>query len=223
MFTFLFATPPSGGVPPYTFAWEFWRWCEGRWQRACPRLHEYRHFHRHRDRDRQQGDLRTRLQPPVSVRSVTGTMDGDSSPARICNREPIDIVQNQTAVTADDQQHQSDSDLRPAPATSPIRVACRSARPSAGRRRHSPSPTSAASTTRCRRGLERSAATPAVPVPFTRHTPDGRRSQLRSAHRRSRDADSVYCLSTKASGLSNPKPNSFGFSPITAADTMDST
>jgi hypothetical protein len=99
VYTFAFATPPSGGVPPYTYAWSFGDGAEGS---GIAPSHVYANT----------GDFTAtvtvtdtrgetaRASTGVPVRSVTGRWTATFEGATAPQSEPIDLVQNQTAVTA---------------------------------------------------------------------------------------------------------------------------
>ena len=57
VFTFLFATPPSGGVPPYTFAWNFGDGGAGAGSTPSHAVRQHGQFHGDGDGDRQPGDI----------------------------------------------------------------------------------------------------------------------------------------------------------------------
>jgi hypothetical protein len=98
VFTFLFATPPSGGVPPYTFAWDFG---DGGAGAGSTPSHPYSNPGNFTAMatvtDSAGTSVKTSL--PVSIRTVTGRWTATFTGVAI-NPESIDIVQNQTAVTA---------------------------------------------------------------------------------------------------------------------------
>ena len=108
---------------------EFRRWrgrAPGPSRLTC--LRRRRATSRRRRRSPTAGDRRAGVTLPVSVRSVTGRWIVTFAGIAL-KPEAIDLVQNQTAVTATINETAT-TGSRPAPAASPIRDRCRSARPS---------------------------------------------------------------------------------------------
>jgi hypothetical protein len=99
VYTFVFVTPPSGGVPPYTYAWSFGDGAEGGGSAPSHVFANTGNFTATTTVTDTRG-MSARASADVSVRSVTGrwtaTFAGGTGP----QPEPIDLVQNQTAVTA---------------------------------------------------------------------------------------------------------------------------
>jgi hypothetical protein len=97
VYTFLYSTPPSGGVPPYTFAWNFG---DGGAATGEAPSHAYMNagsFVATATATDSRGMTAT-ASVPVSIRPVTGRWTATIT--GLANPEPIDLVQNQTAVTA---------------------------------------------------------------------------------------------------------------------------
>jgi hypothetical protein len=93
-----FASPPSGGVPPYLFAWNFGDGGEG--AGSAP-THVYPNtgtFTAVATATDSRG-MTTQSSTTVSVRTVTGRWTATFPPSSGLMPEPIDLVQNQTAVT----------------------------------------------------------------------------------------------------------------------------
>jgi hypothetical protein len=98
LYTFLFITPPSGGVPPYTFSWNFG---DGGAAAGNAPSHQYAipgNFVAAATTTDSKG-ISVQASVPVSIRTVTGRWTATFSGVAL-NPEAIDIVQNQTAVTA---------------------------------------------------------------------------------------------------------------------------
>lgn len=98
VFTFQFATPPSGGVPPYTFAWEFGDGGAGAGSAPAHTFTNTGNFTAKATVTDSQGKS-AQVSFPVAVRSVTGRWTASFSGIAIKPLN-IDIVQDQTAVTA---------------------------------------------------------------------------------------------------------------------------
>jgi hypothetical protein len=98
VYTFLFTTPPSGGVPPYTFSWEFGDGAEGAGSAPAHAYMNTGSFTATATATDSRG-ISDKASVPVAVGSVTGTWRATIAGTDL-NREPVDIVQNQTAVTA---------------------------------------------------------------------------------------------------------------------------
>jgi hypothetical protein len=98
VFTFAVA-PPSGGVPPYTFAWNFGDGAEG--AGSAP-THVFANTGLFRVVATATDSAGTSAQASdrVEVRSVTGRWTATLTPATGLQPKPIDLVQNQTAVAA---------------------------------------------------------------------------------------------------------------------------
>jgi hypothetical protein len=98
VFTFLFITPPSGGVPPYTVAWNFGDGGAGAGSTASHPYMSTGNFTATATVTDSAGTS-AKASFPVSIRSVTGRWTASFSGVPL-NPEAIDIVQDQTAVTA---------------------------------------------------------------------------------------------------------------------------
>jgi PKD domain len=98
VFTFA-AAPPSGGVPPYTFAWNFGDGAEG--AGSAP-THVYANTGLFTVVVTATDSAGTSAQASdrVQVRAVTGRWTATLTPPSGLQPKPIDLVQNQTAVTA---------------------------------------------------------------------------------------------------------------------------
>jgi hypothetical protein len=99
VFTFLFVTPPSGGVPPYTFAWNFGDGAAGAAGSAPAHLFMNTGSFTATATVTDTMGTSAAASMPVSIRSVSGRWTVSFGGAAL-NTETIDIVQNQTAVTA---------------------------------------------------------------------------------------------------------------------------
>jgi len=98
VYTFLFTTPTSGGVPPYTFSWDFG---DGSMGAGSAPSHAYTNagnFTATATATDSRG-ISDRASAPVFIRNVTGEWIATLQNTTF-NHEPINIVQNQTAVTA---------------------------------------------------------------------------------------------------------------------------
>jgi hypothetical protein len=99
VYTFAFTTPPSGGVPPYTYAWSFGDGADGAGS-APSHLYTSTGNFTARVTVADTRGISAQAAATVAVRSVTGhwiaTFEGGAVPLA----EAIDLVQNQTAVTA---------------------------------------------------------------------------------------------------------------------------
>jgi hypothetical protein len=98
VFTFLYTNPPSGGVSPYTFSWKFGDGGDG--AGASP-SHAYMNpgsFVAVATATDSQGKTAT-ASVPVSIRNVTGRWTVKFDGVAL-NPEPIDVVQNATALAA---------------------------------------------------------------------------------------------------------------------------
>jgi hypothetical protein len=98
VFSFLFATPPSGGVPPYTVAWNFGDGGAGAGTVAAHAYAAPGNFTAVATVTDSKGATAT-ASLPVSVRTVTGRWAVNFSGIAL-KPEAIDIVQDGTAVTA---------------------------------------------------------------------------------------------------------------------------
>jgi len=98
VFSFLFATPPSGGVPPYTVAWNFGDGGAGAGTVAAHAFTAPGNFTATATVTDSKGTS-AQATFPVSIRSVTGRWNVTFSGIAL-KPEAIDIVQDQTAVTA---------------------------------------------------------------------------------------------------------------------------
>jgi hypothetical protein len=98
VYTFLFTTPSSGGVAPYTFMWDFGDGAAGAGSAPSHAYMNTGNFTATVTATDSRG-ISDKASVPVVVRSVTGTWRATIAGTDL-NREPIDIVQNQTAVTA---------------------------------------------------------------------------------------------------------------------------
>ena len=99
VFSFVYAPLPSGGVPPYTFMWNFGDGAQG--TGAAP-THVYLNtgtFTAAATAIDSRG-MTAQASAEVIVRNVTGRWIARFPPASGLAPEPIDLVQNQTAVTA---------------------------------------------------------------------------------------------------------------------------
>ena len=98
VYTFLFTTAPSGGVPPYTYAWVFGDGATGAGSAPSHTYTNTGNFTATATVTDTRG-ISVQASVPVSIRSVTGrwtvTFGGI-----LLKPEAIDIVQDQTAVTA---------------------------------------------------------------------------------------------------------------------------
>jgi hypothetical protein len=98
LFTFQLVTPPSGGVPPYTISWNFG---DGMAGAGSAPSHQYTNTGGFTATatvtDSKGTSAQTSL--PVSIGSATGRWTATYTGIAL-NPEAIDIVQNQTAVTA---------------------------------------------------------------------------------------------------------------------------
>ncbi len=98
VFDFLFATPPSGGVPPYTVSWNFGDGGAGAGTVAPHAFTAPGNFTTVATVTDSKGTS-AQASFPVAVRSVTGRWTVNFSGIAL-KPEGIDIVQDQTAVTA---------------------------------------------------------------------------------------------------------------------------
>jgi len=98
VFSFLFATPPSGGVPPYTVAWNFGDGGAGAGTVAAHAYAAPGNFTAVATVTDSKGSTAT-ASLPVSVRTVTGRWTVNFSGIAL-KPEAMDIVQDGTAVTA---------------------------------------------------------------------------------------------------------------------------
>jgi hypothetical protein len=98
LFTFLLATPPSGGVPPYTFSWNFGDGGAGAGSTPSHAYTDPGNFTATVIVTDTKGTT-AQASAPVSIRSATGRWTATFSGVTL-NSEAIDIVQNQAAVTA---------------------------------------------------------------------------------------------------------------------------
>ena len=99
VYTFSFATPPSGGVPPYTFAWNFG---DGEMGAGSVASHLYMNtgsFTATAIATDSRG-ISAQASAGVSIRSVNGRWTATFPAGSGLNPEPIDLIQDQTAVTA---------------------------------------------------------------------------------------------------------------------------
>jgi hypothetical protein len=98
VYTFLFGTAPSGGVPPYTVAWNFG---DGGAGAGITSSHAYAstgNFTAMATVTDSRG-ITAQASMPVAIRGVTGRWTANFTGIAL-KPEAIDIVQNQTAVTA---------------------------------------------------------------------------------------------------------------------------
>jgi PKD domain-containing protein len=98
VYSFRFATPPSGGVPPYTLAWDFGDGTAG--AGAAP-SHAYTNtgnFTATATATDSRG-ISAQATVVLAIGSVTGRWIATLAGSGL-GREPIDLVQNQAAVTA---------------------------------------------------------------------------------------------------------------------------
>lgn len=93
-----FAAPPSGGVPPYQFLWNFGDGGQGAGAAASHVYATTGSFAATVIATDSRG-MTTQASTAVSVRNVTGRWTATFPPATGLQPEPIDLVQNQTAVT----------------------------------------------------------------------------------------------------------------------------
>ena len=98
VYTFSFVAPASGGVPPYTYTWEFGDGAMGAGSTPSHAYMNTGNFTAIVTATDTMG-MSDKASVPVVVRNVTGTWRATLAGTDF-NREPIDIVQNQTAVTA---------------------------------------------------------------------------------------------------------------------------
>jgi hypothetical protein len=98
LITFLFASQPSGGVPPYTFSWNFGDGMAGAGNSPSHQYATTGNFTAVATVTDSAG-MSAQTSVPVSVRSVTGKWTASYGGAAL-NPQSIDIVQNQAAVTA---------------------------------------------------------------------------------------------------------------------------
>jgi hypothetical protein len=98
LFTFLSTTPPAGGVPPYTFAWNFG---DGEVGAGSSPSHGFKNTGTFAviAMITDTRGISVQASAPVSVRSVTGRWTATFSGVAL-KPESIDIVQDGTAVTA---------------------------------------------------------------------------------------------------------------------------
>jgi hypothetical protein len=97
VFTFLLANTPSGGVPPYTITWDFGDGGAGAGDAPAHTYTNTGDFTAKATVTDSQGKS-VQVLLPVSIRSVTGRWTARFSGP--LNSQAIDIVQDQTAVTA---------------------------------------------------------------------------------------------------------------------------
>ena len=99
VYTFVFVTAPSGGVPPYTYLWDFGDGSANGSGNAPTHMYENTGVFTARVTVSDSNGKSATTSTAVAIRNVTGrwiaTFAGSS-----LKPEPIDIVQNQTAVTA---------------------------------------------------------------------------------------------------------------------------
>jgi hypothetical protein len=98
VYTFSFAAPTSGGVPPYTYTWEFGDGMAGAGSAPSHAYMNTGNFTATVTATDSMG-MSDKASAPVVVRSVTGAWRATLAGTDF-NREPVDIVQNQTALTA---------------------------------------------------------------------------------------------------------------------------
>lgn len=98
VYTFLLAPPPSGGVPPYTVAWNFGDGGAGAGNTASHAFASTGNFTATAAVTDSRG-MSAQASMPVAIRNVTGRWTATFTGAAI-KPEAIDIVQNQAAVTA---------------------------------------------------------------------------------------------------------------------------
>jgi hypothetical protein len=98
VFTFVFVTPPSGGVPPYSVTWNFGDGGAGAGMTPAHLFMSTGNFTATASVTDSMG-MSAQASMPVSIGSVSGRWTVTFGGASL-NAETIDIVQNQTAVTA---------------------------------------------------------------------------------------------------------------------------
>ena len=98
VFTFLFVTAPSGGVPPYTFSWNFGDGAAGAGNTAPHQYADTGNFVATATTTDSKGTS-VQASLPVTIRNVTGRWTVTFAGVAM-KPEAIDLVQNKTAVTA---------------------------------------------------------------------------------------------------------------------------
>ena len=101
--TFQFVTPPSGGVPPYTLSWNFGDGAAGAGSAPSHSYTNTGNFTATATVTDSRG-ISVQVSLPVSIRSVTGRWTATFGGVAM-KPETIDIVQDQTAVTATINEH----------------------------------------------------------------------------------------------------------------------
>ncbi len=98
VYTFLFTTPSSGGVPPYVFSWDFGDGAMGAGSAPSHAYMNTGNFTATVTATDSRG-ISDKASTSVTIFSATGTWRATVAGTDL-NREPIDVVQNGTAVTA---------------------------------------------------------------------------------------------------------------------------
>ena len=99
VFSFFVSAPPTGGVPPYVFTWTFGDGQEGAGNAPSHLYANTGTFTVVATATDARG-MTARMTTSVSVRTVTGRWTATFQPGSGLNPQPIDLVQAQTAVTA---------------------------------------------------------------------------------------------------------------------------